>query len=97
MSSDIKVESSATKEIKTLPATIYIYPDDIKAAITITPVGDCIKSNHTILRKELATSYWLNVFNVVGFFIDYSTGAMWQYPESIKIGVYRKDHCQEAG
>jgi hypothetical protein len=47
------------------------------------------------LRKELADYYWLNIFNGVGFFVDYATGAMWKYPESAQIRTYRKDHCGE--
>ncbi len=91
--SDILVTLPTTQYVKPLPSELNIPPLESKLPITITPIGDCIKPIKVAVHKELANSYWLNALNGIGFFIDYATGAMWQYPESVKVGVYRKDHC----
>ena len=93
--SKIQIETPSNKSIEVLPAQLYIYPSDKKPPLTITTIGNCIKPDKVILRKQLADHYWLNIFNGVGFFVDYATGAMWQYPKSTKIHTYRKDHCSE--
>ena len=93
--SNIQIESSSNKSIKALPAKLDIYPSNEKPPLTITSIGNCIKPDKVILRKQLADHYWLNIFNGVGFFVDYATGAMWQYPASAEIHTYRKDHCTE--
>ncbi len=91
--SDIKVESSDTEYVDTLPATLHIYPSDKKLPLTITTLGECVQPNKVTLRKELADYYWLNALNGFGFFVDYATGAMWQYPESAQIEVHSKEYC----
>jgi len=91
--SNIQVTSPTGQYVKSLPSELHIPPVEHKLPITVTTIGDCIKPNTVVVYKELADSYWLNILNGIGFFIDYATGAMWQYPESVKIGIYRKDHC----
>jgi hypothetical protein len=95
-SENIKVTSSNIEYIETLPATLHAHPGDRKAPITISTIGNCINHSQIILRTKLADSYWLNAFNGIGFFIDYATGSMWQYPETAQIEVRRKDYCQDS-
>jgi len=47
------------------------------------------------VRKELAKTYWLNVFNGFGFVVDYVNGAMRQYPNDTVMFVYKTDFCEE--
>jgi len=94
-SENIKVTSSNIQYIETLPATLHTHPSDRKPPITISTIGDCINPGQIILRTKLADSYWLNVLNGIGFFIDFATGSMWQYPEAVQIEVRRKDYCKE--
>lgn len=92
----IEVASSGTQYVETLPVLLQTHPSDKKTPITISTVGSCIHPNKIILRTQLSNYYWLNVLNGFGFFIDYATGSMWQYPETAKIEVRRKDYCQES-
>ncbi len=56
----------------------------------------CYGVTKVVVKKELATSYWLNSLNLVGFFIDYATGAMWGYEEKVMVPVQRTLNCETA-
>ena len=89
--SDIEIVQGKHKTDTTIPAWMTLYPEDKNMPIIVTTQGECVHSKSTTLRKSISKSYWLNIFNIVGFFIDDATGAMWQYPERTRIQV-RKDY-----
>lgn len=91
--SDIEIVQGKNKTDTTIPAWMTLYPEDKSMPITVTTQGECVHSKSTTLRKSVAKSYWLNIFNIVGFFIDDATGAMWQYPESTQIHVSKDYQC----
>jgi hypothetical protein len=89
--SDIEIVQGKNKTETSIPAWVTLHPEDKGSPIIVTTEGKCVHSESTTLRKGVAKSYWLNIFNIVGFFIDDATGAMWQYPERTRIQV-RKDY-----
>ncbi len=91
----VEIKSDTLTYTRSLPAQISVYPESKKLPLTITTVSDCLIDESITIRKELASAYWLNVFNGFGFFVDYATGAMWQYPEETLFHVQRRDLCEE--
>ncbi len=92
---DIKVQAVNQRVSNRLPANLPVYAGNAKAPITVTISQSCYEPTSVTLRKELADSYWLNVFNGIGFFVDYATGAMWQYPEEVVVRVSKIGYCTE--
>lgn len=45
--------------------------------ITIRKAG--YKDQKLVLRREVDDLYWINVYNLFGFLVDFATGAMWDY------------------
>lgn len=91
--SDIEIVQGKNKTDTTIPAWMTLYAEDKGVLITVTTQGECVHSESTTLRKSVAKSYWLNIFNIVGFFIDDATGAMWQYPERTRLHVSKDYQC----
>lgn len=92
-STEIEIVQGTNMKQSSIPAWIQLYPEDKNAAITVTTKGDCVSPYSVVLRREIATAYWLNIFNIVGFFIDDATGAMWQFPDSAIIQVSKDHQC----
>ena len=93
LSSEIEIVQGNKKQLSSIPEWITLYPEDKYVPIKITTTGECIRSKSHILRREVAGAYWLNVFNIVGFFIDDATGAMWQFPDEVILEVSRDHEC----
>ena len=93
LSSEIEIVQGNNKQRSSIPEWITLYPEDKYVPIKITTIGECIRPKSHILRREVAGAYWLNVFNIVGFFIDDATGAMWQYPDEVILEVSRDHEC----
>jgi len=91
----VEIKSDIATYNSQLPTQIAVYPESKKFPITITTLSECLTKKTVIIRKELASTYWLNVLNGFGFFVDYATGAMWQYPEQTLINTQRIDFCDD--
>ena len=78
------------------PTIINIQPG-VRSSDYIVQVDEpCYGDARVVIKKELATSYWLNSLNLVGFFIDFATGAMWNYEEEVMLPIQVAKNCEVA-
>ena len=87
------LEYNDTKRSVEMPLTLNMYSDNSRPFLSIAISDECYESKQYDIQSKLAVSYWLNVFNIFGFFVDYATGAMWQLPESVILPVNRLENC----
>jgi hypothetical protein len=55
--------------------------------------NECYSQQYFQVDRSLRGSYWLNILNVVGFFVDFGTGAMWEYPSILRMPMGRDEVC----
>lgn len=87
------LEYDDTKSSVEIPSTLIMYPDNSRQFLSVSISDECYERKHHNIQSKLAISYWLNIFNIFGFFVDYATGAMWQLPERVIIPVNRLENC----
>ena len=90
----IKVLTPQVDYQDTMPARVYVSGGIQTGEYLIQVEEECVTKQVIRIPKSLRFSYWLNVFNVVGFFVDYSTGAMWEYPEKFHVPVSYAQDCR---
>ncbi|MEH6346564.1 MAG: hypothetical protein V7785_15840 [Bermanella sp.] len=78
------------------PTIINIQPGAHSSDYIVQVDEPCYGVTKVVVKKELTASYWLNSLNLVGFFIDYATGAMWNYEEKVVVPIHRAMNCETA-
>ena len=76
----------------TLPATITAKPSTFRE-VSITVEDQCFDKQTHDVGKSVAASYWANMFNVWGFFLDPFFGTMWEYDSQVSIPLNKKSEC----
>jgi len=87
------IEYDGVKTSEEIPSTFTLFPDKERQSISIAISDGCYEEKTHKIQSQLAISYWLNVLNIIGFFVDYATGAMWQLPEYVILPVNRLENC----
>jgi len=91
----IKVYTPYSDYRDTMPAKIYIAGGVQVGSYRLEVEDKCLYNEAVSIPKSLRSSYWLNIFNVVGFFVDYSSGAMWEYPARVNMPISYKPNCNK--
>ena len=78
------------------PTIINIQPGARSSDYIVQVDEPCYGEARVVVKKELATSYWLNSLNLVGFFVDFATGAMWNYEETVMVPIQVSENCEVA-
>lgn len=78
------------------PTIINIQPGARSSDYIVQVDEPCYGDARVVIKKELAPSYWLNSLNLVGFFIDFATGAMWNYEEKVVVPIQIAKNCEVA-
>jgi len=78
------------------PTIINIQPGARSSDYIVQVDEPCYGVTKVVVKKELAASYWLNSLNLVGFFIDFATGAMWNYEETVMVPIQVAENCEVA-
>jgi len=80
--------------IDRMPTRVHISSGVSSGDYLLQVANQCSGQKVIKIPKNLRSSYWLNMFNVVGFFVDYTTGAMWEYPEKFHMPIVFGENCQ---
>lgn len=93
---EVNVVSASGVQTVTIPSVVNVKKDN--RPITITVKGTkCHRATTTIVpeKVELWTiaNVFMYVFGFTGTTVDASTGAMWDYDDSIVVPVYQKNGC----
>ena len=91
----VKIHTPYSTHIDTMPARVHISSGVQGGEYSVHLEGECFNQQSVNIPKSLRGAYWLNMFNIVGFFVDYSTGAMWAYPEKVHVPIDRYDSCAD--
>ncbi len=78
------------------PTIINIQPGARSSDYIVQVDEPCYGNARVVIKKQLAASYWLNSLNLVGFFIDFATGAMWNYEEKVIVPIQIAKNCEVA-
>lgn len=89
----IKLNTPYSSHVDTMPAMLYISGGVQSGGYSIRLESECYNQQSLSINKTLRGSYWLNLFNVVGFFVDYATGAMWEYPAKVHMPMSKNETC----
>ena len=89
----VKVYTPHSDYVDTMPARLHISGGVQGGEYSVQMKNECYDQQRLHINKTLRSSYWLNLFNVVGFFVDYSTGAMWEYPSKMHMPMSRDEAC----
>ena len=92
----VSILTSAGTYKDVTPAVLKIQPGMRSSDYIIQVDEPCYGVSSVVVKKELAASYWLNSLNIVGFFIDFATGAMWNYEEKVMIPLQSTLDCGTA-
>ena len=90
----IKVFTPQMDYVDRMPTRVHISSGVSSGDYFVRLANDCADGQMIRVPKDVRASYWLNIFNVVGFFVDYTTGAMWEYPETLHMPTSRSQNCQ---
>jgi len=90
----IKVTTSYGSYQTRLPATISSSPSSFNNVVIETD-DKCYDKLTMTVGKTVTASYWANIFNFYGFFIDPLTGAMWNLDNQVSVPVQKFDECSE--
>ena len=71
-----------------LPTTITAEPSNSEVRVEIT--DKCYYKTSTTVGKSVTPSYWVNILNGWGFLIDWATGKMWKYDNSVRVITDKK-------
>ena len=89
--------STPSGTYKDITPTILNIQPGMRSSDYIVQVDEpCYGDARVVIKKELASSYWLNSLNLVGFFIDFATGAMWSYEEKVMVPIQIAKNCEVA-
>jgi hypothetical protein len=91
----IKVYTPHSEYLDIMPTRINISSGVQSGQYSIKLDNGCSYEQKLNLNKTLRGSYWLNLFNVFGFFVDYATGAMWAYPEKVYMATSGGTICKQ--
>lgn len=84
---DVIVKGTGMGDINTaLPTTLYIKPSSFRA-LSVVVNDKCFKPTTRYASKSVTPSYWLNIFNMHGFYIDYFSGYMWDYDSNLTVQI----------
>ena len=90
----IHTPSGTYKDIT--PTILNIQPGVSSGDYIIQVDEPCFGMTNIVIKRDLAGSYWLNSFNLIGFFIDHATGAMWNYQEKVMVPIQIAKNCETA-
>ena len=80
------------------PATIVTSPSSFQNVV-VKVIDECYEPTTLTVNKGITPSYWANIFNIYGFFIDPFAGTMWKYDLQTNIPVSKKqdseDDCEQ--
>ena len=75
-----------------LPASV---PIESSHRSTIVELDDnCFEDQSHYIEKEVSLTYYANILNIHGFWIDWLLGTMWKYPEDVRLAVVAKPNCK---
>ena len=93
---EINIFSASGTQTVVVPAVVNVKRDN--RPITITVKGNkCTRTTTTVVQEKV--ELWtlgnipLYIFGLTGTTVDASTGAMWDYDDSIVVPVYQKNGC----
>jgi hypothetical protein len=58
-------------------------------------IDECYEPTIAKADKGVTGSYWVNIFNGIGFLIDWATGDMWYYPSHMQVITSKKADCED--
>lgn len=75
-----------------LPSTIVVAPSTF-SKIRIKVAQKCYEPSEVTVNEGVTLSYFMNIFNGIGFFIDLLDGYMWKYDSQTMIPVMKTEGC----
>lgn len=78
----VTVETASGAYRSTAPSTIVATPSTFKE-VSVRISDPCFEPQTINANKSVTLSYFVNILNFIGFFIDPLTGAMWKYDQSV--------------
>lgn len=75
-----------------LPATVVTNPSSFYSVVGKVH-QTCYEVTFAKMDQDIDMSYWFNIFNGLGFFIDFFNGHMWKYDSSTVIKVNPIANC----
>lgn len=90
----VDITSSSGSYRTRMPATIVTSPSTFRD-LSITVSDRCYEGYTSIVKKNVAPSYWANVLNGWGFIIDPLTGYMWKYDSQVMVPLSKKANCNK--
>ena len=86
----VTVTTSNGSFLSKLPATISSSPSSF-TDVTVSVSDECYNDMTITVGKSVAVSYWVNILNIYGFFIDPLTGTMWNLDSQVTMPVQKKE------
>jgi hypothetical protein len=89
----VKITTSDGSYMAKLPATVSSSPSTFNEVI-IDVQDECYQPLSVRVGKTITASYWANIFNIYGFFIDPLSGAMWKLDSQVAVPAQEIENCK---
>ncbi len=84
---DVIVKGTGNGDINAvLPTTVFTKPSSFRT-LSVVVNDECFKPTTRYASKNVTPSYWFNLINMHGFYIDYFTGYMWDYDSNLTVQI----------
>ena len=77
-----KIKATDLHREATTPTAYLVYKGPLKD-INVRIEKEGYVSQEAVLSKRVTPSYWINILNGWGFLVDFVTGAMWNYQDTV--------------
>ena len=82
----VKITTPSGSYLGKIPSTIVAEPSSFHN-VSIEVIDDCYDKSAVFVNSRVTPSYWANLLNYIGLFIDPLTGAMWKYDNQVTVQV----------
>ena len=92
---EVEITSSSGSYQSELPTTVSA--DSSYSGVKIKVLDKCYDPIIHEVNKSVTPSYFANIFNFYGLFIDLATAKLWKYDNSAVIPLRKKENCEKFG
>lgn len=90
---EVSVTTPSGSYTSKLPTTVTAAPPNPDKKVEIKVIDECYDPTAMTVGKTVSPSYFINILFWPGFFVDYFTGAMWNYDDNTVIPAKKKPDC----
>ena len=88
----VQVNDPEVTYFATLPIMIATTPSSF-SSLTVKVVDECYEPTLTKASSHVTPSYFMNLWNLYGFVIDWGTGRMWTYDTHLAVKAQKRSSC----